>query len=683
MRGLLPLLLTTAWASNPLFCPDQTVTITLDFSGIKYKNDGSTLRSEESTKREMEEAAAWLTQAGGEDRIQIMEGTGWPLAAETCTLPYDTFTYGDESTYTSECRYCLPAGDYELHTYDEWGDGWGAGLYTLVMEGCDELHGSQAGREELGHTDHCSAIDGECSVSSVATFEARHHPSPAPTKSRATTYEFAVDLDFSASTDPSKRFDAHVAVQSYSRGYGAPTPTGLVGPYLIDGEHPRDPRKAPDVAPCGVDAWWGFDAAVDGDDKKLSADYRFSAGDYALLVRGGPWAGGKASVRDADGFEVYVSDVEPGADGTAAYNFTVSHGFPTRTPTWAPRSVPMTLALDWTASTAAATVELYRIDGPSLATPRPTSTIAPTSNHTPTPAPSLKPTRTTSSEINEGQWLTLVPDIDGKEYVESDIGKRVEREYLVDGADILLLRLFCSPPLSSAYGTVEVVRGADGAVLATATRTECAHTWKDFVVDSHALVAPTLAPSPRPGSPSRAPVAFDAPTPAPVKGATPHPSQRPVPRPTARPTATPIPRPTAAVAAAVGGDDGNNHDANAASADLAVLVAALVVVLIVACAAVALAGYTVWKHHKARRDEPTWRDIARAMEEARNPVYRDMMSPKDALEVEGDFEAQPLGVRGSRAWSPLTTQRSRSGGVELVDLKEDDASPSVDVDLLI
>ena len=116
-----------------------------------------------------------------------------------------------------------------------------------------------------------------------------------------------------------------------------------------------------------------------------------------------------------------------------------------------------------------------------------------------------------------------------------------------------------------------------------------------------------------------------------------------------------------------------------ASADLAVLIAALVVVLIVACAAVALAGYTVWKHHKARRDEPTWRDIQRAMEEARNPVYRDVASPKDALEVEGDFEAQPLGVRGSRAWSPLTTEQSR--GVELVDLKEDD-SPSVDVDLL-
>ena len=227
---------------------------------------------------------------------------------------------------------------------------------------------------------------------------------------------------------------------------------------------------------------------------------------------------------------------------------------------------------------------------------------------------------------------------------------------------------------------MEVLRGADGAVLATATRTDCAHTWKDFVVDSRALIAPTLSPSPRPGSPSAAPVAAGAPTPSPVIGATPHPTRRPVPRPTPRPTAAPVPRPTAAVAADVGGDDGGSH-ANSASADLTVLIAALVVVMIVACAAVALAGYTVWKHHKARRDEPTWRDIARAMEEARNPVYRDMMSPKDALEVEGDFEAQPLGVRGSRAWSPLTTQRSRSGGVELVDLKEDD-SPSADMDLL-
>jgi hypothetical protein len=668
MRGLLPLLLTTAWASNPLFCPDQTVTVTLDFSGLIGK-------AEDKAKRDMEEAAAWLTQAGGEDRIQIMPGTGWPLAAETCTPPYASFVHGDAATYTSECRYCLAAGDYELHTYDEWGDGWGAGLYTLAMEGCDELHGSQAANPEH----HAGCLNAECSVSSMVTFEARHHPSPAPTKSRSTTYEFAVDLDFSAASDPSKRFDAHVAIQSYSRGYGAPTPTGLVGPYLIDGAHPRDPRKAPDVAPCGVDAWWGFDAAVDGDDKKLSADYRFSAGDYALLVRGGTtgWAGGKASVRDADGFEVYVSDAEPGADGTAAYNFTVSHGFPTRTPTWAPRNVQMMLALDWTASTAVASVELYRIDGPSLATPRPTSSMAPTSNHTPTPAPSLKPTRTTSSEIDAGQWLTLVPDIDGKEYVESDIGKRVEREYLVDGADQLLLRLFCSPPLSSAYGTVEVLRGADGAVLATATRTDCAHTWKDFVVDSRALIAPTLSPSPRPGSPSAAPVAAGAPTPSPVIGATPHPTRRPVPHPTSRPTAAPVPRPTASTAA-IGGDDGGSH-ANSASTDLTVLIAALVVVMIVACAAVALAGYTVWKHHKARRDEPTWRDIQRAMEEARNPVYRDVASPKDALEVEGDFEAQPLGVRGSRAWSPLTTEQSR--GVELVDLKEDD-SPSVDVDLL-
>lgn len=80
MRGLLPLLLTTTWASNPLFCPDQTVTVTLDFSGLIGK-------AEDKAKRDMEEAAAWLTQAGGEDRIQIMPGTGWPLAAETCTPP--------------------------------------------------------------------------------------------------------------------------------------------------------------------------------------------------------------------------------------------------------------------------------------------------------------------------------------------------------------------------------------------------------------------------------------------------------------------------------------------------------------------------------------------------------------------------------------------------------------------
>ncbi len=84
MRGLLPLLLPAAWASNPLFCAHQTVTVTLDFSGLLGK-------SPEATQRDMEEAAAWLTAAGGEDRLQIMPGTGWPLAAETCTPPYDSF----------------------------------------------------------------------------------------------------------------------------------------------------------------------------------------------------------------------------------------------------------------------------------------------------------------------------------------------------------------------------------------------------------------------------------------------------------------------------------------------------------------------------------------------------------------------------------------------------------------
>ena len=74
------------------------------------------------------------------------------LAVETCTPPYELpLPHGDAATYTSECRYCLAAGDYELHTYDEWGDGWGAGSYTLAMEGCDELHGSQGG-EPRHHT---------------------------------------------------------------------------------------------------------------------------------------------------------------------------------------------------------------------------------------------------------------------------------------------------------------------------------------------------------------------------------------------------------------------------------------------------------------------------------------------------------------------------------------------------
>ena len=67
-----------------------------------------------------------------------------PSTVETCTPPYASFVHGDAATYTSECRYCLAAGDYELHTYDEWGDGWGAGLYTLAMEGCDELAGGAA-----------------------------------------------------------------------------------------------------------------------------------------------------------------------------------------------------------------------------------------------------------------------------------------------------------------------------------------------------------------------------------------------------------------------------------------------------------------------------------------------------------------------------------------------------------
>ena len=55
MRGLLPLLLPAAWASNPLFCAHQTVTVTLDFSGLLGK-------TEEATERDMEEAAAWISE---------------------------------------------------------------------------------------------------------------------------------------------------------------------------------------------------------------------------------------------------------------------------------------------------------------------------------------------------------------------------------------------------------------------------------------------------------------------------------------------------------------------------------------------------------------------------------------------------------------------------------------------
>ena len=152
----------------------------------------------------------------------------------------------------------------------------------------------------------------------------------------------------------------------------------------------------------------------------------------------------------------------------------------------------------------------------------------------------------------------------------------MEREYLVDGADQLLLRLFCSPPLSSAHGTVVLQRrGRRGAGDGDA------HGVRSYVEGlrrrlARADRADTLAPSPRPRVPKRgggAPVAFDAPTPSPVMARQPHPRGGPCPirrrdqqRRRSRARRPPSLPPSAATTAG---------PANSASADLTVLVAAL------------------------------------------------------------------------------------------------------------
>ena len=175
-----------------------------------------------------------------------------------------------------------------------------------------------------------------------------------------------MDLDFSAAADPSKRFDAHVAVQSYSRGYGAPTPTGLVGPYLIDGSTRARPAQGARRGALRRRRVWGFDAAVDGDDKKLAADYRFSAGDYALLVRGGPWGGRQGPSARRGRPEVTRKRRGAGRRRHGGLQLYCISRLPTRTPTCR-RARPDDAGPRLDGATAVASVELYRIDGPSLA----------------------------------------------------------------------------------------------------------------------------------------------------------------------------------------------------------------------------------------------------------------------------------------------------------------------------
>ena len=59
------------------------------------------------------------------------------------------------------------------------------------------------------------------------------------------------------------------------------------------------------------------------------------------------------------------------------------------------------------------------------------------------------------------------------------------------------------------------------------------------------------------------------------------------------------------------------------------ITAAIAFVALIACAAMGLAGTVLWKHHKDRNDRhPTFEDIARAIEEARNPIRRGERPPR-------------------------------------------------------
>ena len=192
-------------------------------------------------------------------------------------------------------------------------------------------------------------------------------------------------------------------------------------------------------------------------------------------------------------------------------------------------------------------------------------------------------------------------------------------------------------PGSGPFGLVEVARTEDGAQLLSSRAAGCgtpAHpTFVDAFLETPELVRPTRAPTRAPTRP-RPP---DAPTGKPHvdsdsdhfsdsdgDGDSDSDAKRPS-APSPRPARAPAPRPTIAgattraptVAAASGGSRALPDDVRV---EVVVVAAALALVALVACAAVGLACAVVWRHHKAERDRPTWRDVERAIEAARNPL---------------------------------------------------------------
>ena len=99
-----------------------------------------------------------------------------------------------------------------------------------------------------------------CNATTAWDFEVRHHPSPAPTRARATTFEVALDLDFAGAPID---YGTRVAIRFLDRRFGAPEAEGLVAPVVVEDPNAEDPRsRRPGDAhgdlPCDVDAAWGF-----------------------------------------------------------------------------------------------------------------------------------------------------------------------------------------------------------------------------------------------------------------------------------------------------------------------------------------------------------------------------------------------------------------------------------------